>query len=259
MFGCEMVSTDSFEAIAEELEAYEFQHASAELPFVYTPNSYNLVLFHRGFRSLFEKLKQSAFILPDGYPLVLTSRMKKTPLKARITGADLFNTLWEKVVAEQKQAVLFITSTEEVGKALHQEYSKANYWSPPFFEMDNTAALEQVVEETLNRVLDQKPKYVFMGIGDPKQQYVGLEVFKRLQGLNGHIPIFLFLGASFEFHLKLRKRAPLLVRNLGFEWLYRFVNEPRKLFYRYFVLGWLFIPLMLKEAYGRSNSQSSNG
>lgn len=253
MFGCEMVSTNSFEDISDALEGYSYNVHSEELPFVYTPNSYNLVLFHRGYKTLFEELKRSAFILPDGYPLVLASRMKKTPLKARLTGADLFNTLWKRIATEQKQSALFITSTKEVGEALHREYAKAEYWSPPFFDMDNIVSLELVVTETLKRIVSQKPKYVFMGIGDPKQQYVGLEVFKRLKKQGAHIPIFLFLGASFEFHLNLRKRAPLMVRNLGFEWLYRFVNEPRKLFYRYFVLGWLFIPLMLKEAYGRSD------
>ena len=163
----------------------------------------------------------------------------------------MFNVLWKRIVEEQKQSVLFITSTREVGAALQKEYAKANYWAPPFFTMDSIVSLESVIAKIYDNIIRQKPKYVFMGIGDPKQQYVGLEVFKRLKKQGEHIPVFLFLGASFEFHLNLRKRAPLLMRNLGFEWLYRFINEPRKLFYRYFVLGWLFIPLMLKEAYGR--------
>lgn len=250
LFGCPMISSDSFDGVVDELEAYSWAVNHTDLPFVYTPNSFNLVLFTHWHQKDFSLLQQSAFVLPDGFPVVLTSKLKGTPLKARLTGADLFEYLWRRVQSNKVAPVLFVCSEKKVGQMLQQEYFNTHYYVPPFFEIDDVGELKNVVASTCELIKSVKPKYVFLGISDPKQQRIGIEVQQHLsdQGFD-QMPLFLFLGASFEFHLNLRERAPIFFQKAGLEWFYRFMKEPRKLFYRYFVLGWLFFPLMIKEIF----------
>lgn len=248
LFGCSIISEKSADLVAEEIMKTKAQMEDEASPFVYTPNIYNLVLFQYWHQRIFKELQKSAFVLPDGFPLVLTARLKGTPLASRLTGADLFNGMWKRLREKKTERALFVCSQKEVGQKLQVEYALASYYSPPFFDLSDEIETEKVINEVVAKIIANKPSYVFMGIGDPKQQHVGIEVVKTLksQGFPS-IPLFLHLGASFEFHLGIRKRAPMFYQKWGLEWLYRFVNEPRKLFYRYFVLSWLFIPLMLKE------------
>lgn len=248
LFGCSIISEKSADLVASEILQTQKPWSFDVQPFVYTPNTYNLVLFNYWHKTIFKELQKSAFILPDGFPLVLTSRLKRTPLASRMTGADLFNSIWKQLKEKKTDLVLFVCSQEEVGQKLNQEYPLASYYSPPFFDITNETATTEVINQVAAKIRKEKPLYVFMGIGDPKQQHVGIEVVKILRKEAFEpIPLFLYLGASFEFHLGLRKRAPIFYQKWGLEWFYRFANEPKKLFYRYFVLSWLFAPLMIRE------------
>jgi N-acetylglucosaminyldiphosphoundecaprenol N-acetyl-beta-D-mannosaminyltransferase len=89
---------------------------------------------------------------------------------------------------------------------------------------------------------------VIIGISFPKQDILALNIYNRLKELNANrIPLFCMLGASFEFYLKLKKRAPVFLQKIGFEWLYRFSTEPKRLFKRYFIDDVAFLPILFKE------------
>jgi N-acetylglucosaminyldiphosphoundecaprenol N-acetyl-beta-D-mannosaminyltransferase len=60
-------------------------------------------------------------------------------------------------------------------------------------------------------------------------------------------PLFAAVGASFEMLFGLKKQAPLWVRRAGLEWFFRFVQEPRRLFRRYFIDDMAFFPLVWRE------------
>lgn len=65
------------------------------------------------------------------------------------------------------------------------------------------------------------------------------------------MPLFLLLGASYEFHAGLKKRAPMIFQKLGLEFFHRFLSEPKRMFRRYFVDDMVFFKLALKELRSR--------
>ena len=81
---------------------------------------------------------------------------------------------------------------------------------------------------------------LLVGMGVPRQ-----EIFLEEELEHSGASIGIGVGGSFDVLAGLRKRAPLWVQNLGFEWLYRLVQEPRRLFARYFVTNCQFIWLLL--------------
>ena len=99
-----------------------------------------------------------------------------------------------------------------------------------------------------------QPEYVFLGIRFPKQNHIALGLIEHVKQHNAtqgnpqrNMPLFLLLGASYEFYLNIKKRAPQFWRKIGMEWFYRFTQEPGRLFKRYFVDDMQFIPIVIKE------------
>ena len=104
-------------------------------------------------------------------------------------------------------------------------------------------------------VRDTRAEFVFVGISFPKQQRVALAVTDLLRDAGEHVPLFLLLGGSFEMYLGQVKRAPKWMQRFGLEWFFRFVQEPRRLFKRYFVtdtrFAWLCVRELVRSRTGR--------
>jgi N-acetylglucosaminyldiphosphoundecaprenol N-acetyl-beta-D-mannosaminyltransferase len=149
-----------------------------------------------------------------------------------LTGSDLFPLIWQS--AKQHQHKIFIiVSHEELGLQLKQDYDNIRYYTPPFFNpLKEIALFEQLCTEIADEIKDFDPHYVIVGIGFPKQEYLSLAVHARLT----KSPLFLLLGASAEFYVGAKKRAPVFLQKMGLEWLHRLLQEPRRLWKRY-VLG----------------------
>jgi N-acetylglucosaminyldiphosphoundecaprenol N-acetyl-beta-D-mannosaminyltransferase len=100
---------------------------------------------------------------------------------------------------------------------------------------------------------EHQPEFVFLGIRFPKQNRIALGMMGydyatgELTDTDKQIPLFLLLGASYEFYLNLKKRAPVFWQKIGMEWFYRFTQEPGRLFRRYFIDDIQFFPIVWKE------------
>ena len=117
-----------------------------------------------------------------------------------------------------------------------------------------------------------KPNIVFVALGSPKQEYLINRIRQVLPSA-----WWLGVGASFSFLAGDVKRAPTWMRRAGLEWLHRLVQEPRRLFHRYIVVGlpfgfslmsralWNGLPHLLRRndklltEYGPSVSSNGNG
>ena len=89
-----------------------------------------------------------------------------------------------------------------------------------------------------NRTFD----YIWVGIGTPKQDFLAHQFSVSYYG-----SYILCIGAALEFLAGTKKEAPIRIQNAGMEWLFRWSQEPRRLFKRYFIDSWGFISLMLRE------------
>jgi N-acetylglucosaminyldiphosphoundecaprenol N-acetyl-beta-D-mannosaminyltransferase len=97
-------------------------------------------------------------------------------------------------------------------------------------------------EETLSRIADAKPDILFAAFGAPKQELWLETVRKKLR-----IPVGVGVGAAFDFAAGSVKRAPRWMQRCGLEWLYRFTQEPGRLWRRYLFVDSRFGFYVLRE------------
>lgn len=210
--------------------------------YVVTPNVDHIVQLERG-GALCDVYKEADLILADGKPIVWLAKWYKTPLKGKISGSDLLPLLCD--MAAKKQYKMFLLGAAEgvadkAAKNLCIKYPGlqiAGTYSPPYgFEKD---------EAELNKIFDMvtkaKPHILIVGLGCPKQELFIYHNREKLQ-----VPISLGLGASIDFEAGEVKRAPKWMSEVGLEWFYRVLQDPKRLAKRYFVDDMKIFRLALK-------------
>lgn len=211
---------------------------------VVTPNVDHIVMMERDYemREIFQK---ALFRFADGMPLVWLSRlMFKSPLPERVTGSDLFPAVC-KAAAQEKLSVFFLGGNPGVAEAaatkLNIKYPDlvvSGVYCPPYgFERD-----QEETKRIISKINDSETRLLFIGVGTPKQEKWA---YANLSSLNTG-PI-LCIGASFDFIAGTVKRAPRFIQKSGFEWLWRLIKEPRRLWRRYILRDSRFIVLAIRE------------
>lgn len=184
---------------------------------------------------------------PDGAPVAWALRQLGFSSQARINGPDL---MWRYLAHAQElgQNVFFYGSTQSTLMKLTLSVTRqftalkiAGTYAPPFREL--TRLEDDAVVEMINR---SGAHVIFVGLGCPKQE-------KWMAAHRGRInAVMIGVGAAFDYHSGVIKRAPAWMQNRGLEWLHRLNAEPRRLFRRYMVTNTLFvlgltIQLLLKK------------
>jgi N-acetylglucosaminyldiphosphoundecaprenol N-acetyl-beta-D-mannosaminyltransferase len=245
LFGFNFLSDRDVTAVVDRITGP--QPVDELLPLVVTPNvDYIVRLREAGLSDLAEPLRRARYILPDGQPIVWTSRLTGEPLAARLPGSTMFPIVWKRVV-EDRRRVVVIAATPETAGLLQHEYPEAGIVVPPHFDAEDPSQLAKVVAACLGVIDEVKPEFVFVGISFPKQQRIALALIEILSAAGEHIPLFLLLGGSFEMYLGRVPRAPRWMQATGLEWMFRFLLEPRRLFRRYFVTDMRFLWVFLTE------------
>ena len=116
----------------------------------------------------------------------------------------------------------------------------AGVYSPPFRAL--TAEEDRQVLETINIA---RADIVWVGLSTPKQERWMFEHRDQLG-----VPVLVGVGAAFDFHIGRMMQAPTWMRENGLEWLFRLIQEPRRLWRRYLVYGSEFVLLVLMELLG---------
>jgi N-acetylglucosaminyldiphosphoundecaprenol N-acetyl-beta-D-mannosaminyltransferase len=187
-------------------------------------------------------VRNANIITPDGKPLAWALRMLYGIKQERVAGMDLLPDLLSAASAKSL-SVYFYGGTEDVLKGTGQ-YVKRNYqnlkiagtFSPPFRTLSPEE--EDFVVEKIN---SSGANLVFVVLGCPKQEKWMASVYSKINavlvGVGGAVPVM----------IGMQKRAPKWMQNIGLEWVFRLVQEPKRLFKRYAVTNSLFLYLLLKE------------
>ena len=168
-------------------------------------------------------------VVPDGMPVVWMSRMMGTPLKERVSGVDLVERLAE-VSARRGYGVFLLGASEkhsqraaQILKQRHPELRIVGRYSPqalPLEKMDH--------EEILRRIEEADPEILLVAFGNPKQEEWLAMHRDRLK-----VPVCIGIGGTLDMLSGSMHRAPAWMQCNGLEWLYRTMQEPRRLAIRY--------------------------
>jgi N-acetylglucosaminyldiphosphoundecaprenol N-acetyl-beta-D-mannosaminyltransferase len=185
----------------------------------------------------------SDILLPDGISVVWAMRLLNGLRIQKIAGADLFFYEMERA-NERGGKCFFLGSTtetlEKIQKRAALEYPNIQVfsYSPPYKAEFSDEDNDQMID-AINTV---KPDVLFVGMTAPKQEKWAFQHFNQMQV--GHVCC---IGAVFDFYAGTIQRAPKWMIQLGVEWLYRLIKEPRRLWRRYLIGNTKFLGYILIE------------
>lgn len=177
-----------------------------------------------------ELLGSADFFLADGMPLVWGSRLKRgvPHIPERAAGADLTSDLIH-LVSSDKIAIIGGKDPMQALLKLEIDHPERAYIFSDRVEATPEAA--DVFAAEINR---RGSQMIFIALGVPKQDRVAVLLRERInQG------ILVGVGGTFELIAGQLKRAPAWMRKAGLEWLFRLLQEPRRLAHRYLVVYWV--------------------
>jgi len=184
-------------------------------------------------------LNQADMVLADGAPIVWLSKMVGKPLPERVAGIDIMFELLKE--ADRKNYGIYFLGArpavvEEVVRVVRKDYPGvrvAGYRDGYFSEQE-----EQSVAEN---VKSSQADILFVAISPPQKEiFLG----KWLEFMN--VPVCHGVGGSFDIVAGVAKRAPVWMQKCGLEWLYRVIQEPRRMWKRYLVTNTIFIMLSIR-------------
>jgi len=176
----------------------------------------------------------------DGMPVVWASRLLGRPLKERVAGIDLFEALMARA-AERGWRVFLLGAREEVVAAVKRRYLaqcpqlritgyRNGYWRP-----DEEA-------EVVQQIKSAGADLLFVAISSPKKE----QFLQRYQA-EMRVPFSMGVGGTFDVAAGLVRRAPRWMQRTGLEWFYRFLQEPQRMFRRYFIDDMAFAGMLWSE------------
>lgn len=170
-------------------------------------------------------------VIPDGMPLVWASRLLGNPLPHRICGIDLMLESCRQATIHGHRVFLLGAQSgvaETTANVLRHRYPGLRIvgtYSPPPLPMT-----VQEEDKTIRLIQEMQPDILFVAFGAPAQDFWIRKNMPRLG-----VPVCMGVGGAFDMLARRVKRAPEWMQDYGLEWLCRLVQEPTRLWRRYFV------------------------
>ncbi len=191
-----------------------------------------------------ERLKQiinsCGIINADGASVIKASKYLGKPLPERVAGIDLMQDL--VTLSEEKGYSIFLLGAKQEVVEKTAEVLKKKHPKLQIVGIRNGYFKESEWPEISNEIKSVQPDFVFVGITSPTKEYL----IEFLQD-DGNKSVFMGVGGSFDVISGNIPRAPKWMQKSGLEWLFRVIQEPKRLFKRYFVGNWKFIKAVRKE------------
>jgi N-acetylglucosaminyldiphosphoundecaprenol N-acetyl-beta-D-mannosaminyltransferase len=216
----------------------------------------NSILAARATARVQEIYKHADYVLCDGVPVKWASDFLGDPIKERITGLDVLPRIFPFAVSRNFSLFLLGASPgvaetlKEVMEAKYPGLQIVGTFVPPFRAVFSKQENEQMIE-AINAV---KPDMLLVSLTAPKQD---IWIAENLEKLDTHVAIG--IGGAFEVAAGMIQRAPLWMQKSGLEWLYRFLQEPKRMFRRYFVEAPVFIPLIIQQKRSKREISTRSG
>jgi N-acetylglucosaminyldiphosphoundecaprenol N-acetyl-beta-D-mannosaminyltransferase len=212
--------------------------------FILTPNVDHIMKVQKDieFKNIYDN---ADLVVADGMPLLWAAWLLKNPLKERVCGSDILPLLF-RLCAQKGYGIFLLGGSTE--KVINETIEKlavefpdlkvCGYESPAFgFEKDEAES-----NRLINKIQKSDADILIVGVGAPKQEKW---IFNHKNKYGASLSIG--VGASIDFYSGNKKRAPVWMQHSGLEWFYRFLQEPGRMFKRYFIDDMQFFGLLFKE------------
>ena len=191
---------------------------------------------------------------PDGFPVAKASSFLYKNNQGRVDGYNVFHKTVEKGLENNLSHYFFGSDEEIINKLkskLIKKYPNINilgYTCPPFLNYKDLTK-----DYYIRDLIEKRPDVVWVSLGFPKQE----EFIDMLMKYNDIESNFAGIGAVFEWSAGTKIKAPEIFANIGLEWVFRIIQEPRRLFKRYFVDNFLFTIYIVKQIWNRKEKREN--
>lgn len=211
------------------------------VPFVIFSNNGHAISIYNSDKEARDQMDQADLIHADGQSVVTFSRCfnKGKAVPERTATTDMIHDIPNYYSGKLKHFLLggketTVSKACEILAETYNNFDVVGYRHGYF-----TDAEEEAICNYINSLA---PDILWVGLGKPKEQIFVIRNKKRLK-----VPVIISCGGCYNYVTGEYSRAPVLMQNLGLEWLYRMVLEPRKLFIRYMLTNPHAIFCMLKN------------
>ncbi|MCB0727028.1 MAG: WecB/TagA/CpsF family glycosyltransferase [Ignavibacteriae bacterium] len=208
---------------------------------------------HRNSPMLKIAINNSFMSLPDGRPISLLANIKGIKDIDRVAGPDFMKEIFRKTSGTGLRH-FFLGDTGEILEKLinkireNYDLQIAGSLSPEF---GNWTA--ETDEQIIKRINDSEADFIWVALGGGKQEVWMNENYNKLNK-----GIMTGVGAGFRFFTGDIKRAPLVFQRLGFEWLFRLMQQPGRMFKRYMTTLPFFVVYSFEELISRKTNLQIN-
>lgn len=192
----------------------------------------------------FAALNNAEQVVADGVGLTLMAKLAGMDVGPRIAGEQYFFSVMQALRGRGHGRVFFFGSSEQVLQRIEARFARefpslelCGVLSPPFrpwSEAENNSMIE--------RINTAKPDVLWVGMTAPRQEKW---VYRNRSRLN--VRVIGSIGAVFDFFAETVASPPEWVRRYGLETVYRFLKEPKRLWYRVFISNGKFVLLALRK------------
>jgi N-acetylglucosaminyldiphosphoundecaprenol N-acetyl-beta-D-mannosaminyltransferase len=186
---------------------------------------------------LLEAVNQAALVTPDGMPLVWLNKLYGNKKTERVYGPSLMLKLCQQA-SQKKWSIFLLGGIKGQSNQLKNKLIKIY---PKLRVVGQIDTPQRPISFSLNKKIIQKinhkkPDIIFVGLGCPHQEKWMAD---NIHKIKTHLTIG--VGAAFDFISDRKKQAPFWMQSIGLEWLFRLLQEPKRLAYRYLILNSKFI------------------
>lgn len=187
-------------------------------------------------------LQQGKLTLADGIGLKLAGKLLSQPVKQNVNGTDLFPRLCD-MLSGTSHGLYLLGARPGVAEGV-KDWIAEHYPDVMISGWHHGYYTPEEEPEVIRRIAASGAAILLVAFGAPRQD---TWVSEHLSELG--VSVAMGVGGLFDFYSGRIPRAPLWMREMGIEWLYRFYQEPRRMWKRYFIGNGVFLARVMKYSY----------
>lgn len=215
------------------------QHYTRQFAYVVTPNVDHVVRINNSKLQLAEVYNNALLSICDSRIIRILAYICSKNIPEVITGSDLTRLMFEKVIVPG-DSITIIGGHKRTIENLSTCYNLKNlyHYNPPMGFLQS----EKEIISCLEFVENHPSRYIFFAVGSPQQEILAYRIYKREKSTG----LGFCIGASIDFLTGIEKRAPKFVQQLALEWLFRLLQNPKRLWKRYLVQDIKIFPIFFR-------------